>query len=73
MARSPRIFFPDAIYHVCCRTARGEMAFSDLLETREFVETVADVKRLHGFRLFAWCLMGNQYHLVIQSCDQVPS
>lgn len=70
MARSPRIFFPDAIYHVYCRTARGEKAFSDLLEAREFVKTVADVKRLHGFRLFAWCLMGNHYHLVIQSRAQ---
>lgn len=32
-----------------CRTARDEMVFSDPLEAREFVDTVADVKRLHGF------------------------
>ena len=44
MARSPRIFFPGAIYHVYCRTARGEMVFSDPLEARGFVDTVADVK-----------------------------
>jgi len=49
MARSPRIFFPGAIYHVYCRTARGEMVFSDPLEAHAFVDTVADVKRLHGF------------------------
>ena len=57
MARSPRIFFPGAIYHVYCRTARGEMVFSDRLEAHEFVETVIDVKRLHGFLVLGWCLM----------------
>jgi hypothetical protein len=45
MARSPRIFFPGAIYHVYCRTARGEMVFSDPLEAHDFVDIVADVKR----------------------------
>lgn len=67
MARSPRIFFPGAIYHVYCRTARGEMVFSDPLEAHGFVDTVANVKRLHGFLVLGWCLMSNHYHLVIQT------
>jgi putative transposase len=67
MARSPRIFFPGAIYHVYCRTARGEMVFSDPLEAHEFVDTIADVKRLHEFLVLGWCLMSNHYHLVIQT------
>jgi REP element-mobilizing transposase RayT len=67
MARSPRIFFPGAIYHVYCRTARGEMVFSDPLEAHAFVDTVADVKRLHGFLVLGWCLMSNHYHLVGQT------
>lgn len=69
MARSPRIFIPGAVYHVYCRTARGEMVFSNQKEATEFVEIVADVKQLHGFDLLAWCLMGNHYHLVIRSHD----
>ena len=67
MARSPGIFFPGAIYHVYCRTARGEMVFSDPLEAHAFVDTVADVKRLHGFLVLVWCLMSNHYQLVIQT------
>lgn len=67
MARSPRLFIPDAIYHVDCRTAPGEMVFSKPDEAREFVDVVADVKRLHGFEVLAWCLMGNHYHLVIRT------
>jgi REP element-mobilizing transposase RayT len=38
------------------------MVFSDPLEASEFVETVAEVKRLHQFQVFAWCLMSNHYH-----------
>ena len=67
MARSPRLFIPDAIYHVYCRTARGEMVFTDPIEAREFVDVIADIKRLHRFEVLAWCLMGNHYHLVIRT------
>lgn len=67
MARSPRLFIPDAVYHVYCRTARGEMVFSNPDEAREFVDVLADVKRLHGFEVLAWCLMGNHYHVVIRT------
>ena len=58
MPRHPRLFVPGAIYHVYCRTARGEMVFSDRDHAAEFVEIVADVKRLHDFEIFAWCLNG---------------
>jgi len=44
MARSPRIFFPGAIYYAYCRTARAEMVFSDPLEAHAFVDTVADAR-----------------------------
>jgi REP element-mobilizing transposase RayT len=37
------------------------MVFSNRIEASEFVETVADIKRLHGFEVLAWCLMGNHY------------
>ncbi len=54
MARTPRMIFPGAICHVYCRAARGEMVFSDPLEAFEFVETVADVKRLYEFLKKSW-------------------
>ena len=69
MARSPRLFIPCAVYHVYCRTARGEMVFSDHTEATEFVGTIACVKRLHGFLVLAWCLMGNHYHVVVRTRD----
>ena len=67
MARKPRLFVPGATYHVYCRVARGEFAFDDPYEAEEFVETVRHVGDLHNWRVLAWCLMGNHYHLVIKT------
>ncbi len=43
------------------------MVFSNPDEAHEFVDVLADVKRLHGFEVLAWCLMGNHYHIVIRT------
>jgi len=43
------------------------MVFSDHTEATEFVDTIADLKRLHDFLVLAWCLMGNHYHLVVRT------
>jgi REP element-mobilizing transposase RayT len=67
MPRHPRLFFPGATYHVYCRVARGEFVFDDPLEAEEFVSAVREVRDLHGWRIFAWTLMGNHYHLVIKT------
>lgn len=71
MARTPRLFVPGGTYHVYCRTARGERIFEDPEEAEAFLEVVASVKRRHGFRLLAWCLMGNHYHLVVRT-GEIP-
>jgi REP element-mobilizing transposase RayT len=43
------------------------MVFSNPDEANEFVDVLADVKRLHGFEVLAWCLLGNHYHIVIRT------
>lgn len=67
MVRSPRLFISGGIYHVYCRVARSEQVFADHEEAQGFVDTVNDVKRLHGFSVLAFCLMSTHYHIVIQS------
>ena len=66
MPRKPRLFVSEATYHVYSRVARGEFAFDDPYEAEEFVETVRRVGDLHNWRVLAWCLMGNHYHLVVR-------
>lgn len=67
MSRKPRLFVPGATYHVYCRVARGEFAFDDPLEAAEFVEQVRRVRDFDDWRIPAWCLMGNHYHLVVKT------
>ena len=67
MARKPRLFVPGATYHVYCRVARGEFVFDDPYEAEEFVEKVREIRDADDWRILAWCLMGNHYHLVIKT------
>ena len=67
MPRHPRLFIPEATYHVYCRVTRGEFVFDDPFEAAEFVSAVREVRDLHGWRIFAWTLMANHYHLVIKT------
>ncbi len=69
MPRKPRLFVSGATYHVYCRVARGEFVFDDQHEAEEFVEVVRQVRDRDGWRVLAWCLMGNHYHLVIKTGD----
>lgn len=71
MPRKPRLFLPHATYHVYCRVARGEFVFDDPSEADSFVEAVRRVADLHHLKIFAWCLMGNHYHLVVRT-DSIP-
>jgi len=41
--------------------------FDDDFEAIEFVETLRKVKELDGWTVYAWCLMGNHYHLVLKT------
>lgn len=67
MPRHPRLFIPGATYHVYSRVARGEFVFDDQSEAVEFVETLRGVRDLDGWTIFAWCLMGNHFHLVLKT------
>ena len=67
MPRHPRLFVPGATYHVYCRVARGEFVFDDHFEASEFIESMREVRDLDGWTVLAWCLMGNHYHLVVQT------
>lgn len=71
MPRKTRLFLPKATYHVYCRVARGEFVFDDVNEATEFVDTARRVRDLDGWKILAWCLMGNHYHLVVTT-DTVP-
>ena len=69
MARSPRIDFPSAVHHVFGRGNGKQTVFLDDEDCSFFARRLGELKHELKFRVFAYCLMTNHYHLVIQTAE----
>ena len=69
MARSIRIDYAGAFYHVMARGNRREASFLDDDDRRFFLHTLAQACERTGWRVHAWVLMGNHYHLFIETTE----
>ena len=67
MSRPLRIEYPGAWYHVMNRGRRGEDIFSDRKDYESFLVILQDASEMFGFRVSAYCLMSNHYHLLVQT------
>ncbi len=67
MPRSIRIEYPGAFYHVMARGNRREAIFLDEDDRRYFLKTLGEACGMTGWRVHAWVLMSNHYHLVIET------
>jgi putative transposase len=69
MPRPPRVILPGGIYHVTSRGNRREPIFFADGDRVLFLEILRQVITRHTWQLFAYCLMHNHYHLVVQVPD----
>ena len=67
MARKLRVEFPGAIYHVMNRGDRREEIFKDDADRERFLETLGEACAKTGWQVQALCLMGNHFHLVVET------
>ncbi len=67
MARGIRIEYPGAFYHVMARGNRRENIFLDDDDRRFFLLALSQACEMTGWRVHAWVLMGNHYHLFIET------
>ncbi len=67
MARSIRIEFPSAFYHVMARGNRHEAIFGGDEDRELFLQTLGEACAMTGWRIHGWVLMGNHYHLLLQT------
>ena len=65
MSRPLRIQYPGAVYHVMNRGAVRQNIFADPADYQAFLDTVGEAHRLWGIEVFAYCLIGNHYHLCL--------
>ena len=69
MSRPLRIEFPHALYHVTSRGDRREDIFEDDPDRQAFLLTLEQVVAQFNWLCYAYCLMDNHYHLLIQTHD----
>ncbi|MEA3423101.1 MAG: transposase [Bacillota bacterium] len=70
MGRKPRVEFYGAIYHVIQRGNNRSYIFRDEQHKMRFMEFLMEVKRDSDFRLLAYVIMDNHYHLIIQTMNE---
>lgn len=61
--------FPGAIHHVTARGNSGRTIFLDDVDRQRFLERLQRVVVACGWICHAYCLMGNHFHLLIETTD----
>lgn len=71
MPRQARRKSESGIYHIMLRGINQQQIFEDREDYEKFLQILKDCKAVSEYKLFAYCLMGNHIHLLIQE-DKEP-
>lgn len=70
MSREKRAIDPEWIYHVVCRGSnRGEIVW-DSVDCESFRSELDRVATKFEWDVYAWCLMPNHHHIVLQTTKE---
>jgi putative transposase len=67
MARSLRVEYAGAVYHVMCRGNNGQAIFLSDKDRTCFLRTLEESCDQAGWKVHAYVLMGNHYHLLLET------
>lgn len=66
MARPLRIDYPGSLWHITARGNEQRTTFTDDVDRIRFLELLERTVQRFGLRLFAYVLMSNHYHLLVE-------
>lgn len=66
MPRPKRIALEGLIYHVINRGNNRQPVFKDKEDFETFLIILQKFKEKYGFKFYAYCLMNNHYHLILE-------
>jgi putative transposase len=69
MARPLRVLYPGALYHVMVRGNAKQNIFLHDGDRRGFFRWLEDAVKTHNLIVYAYCLMDNHFHLLIETPD----
>ena len=67
MSRPLRFQYAGASYHVMARGDGGKAVFEEDKDCFDFIDRLGKVCGSHGWRIHAWVLMGNHFHLLVET------
>ena len=70
MPRQARAKSSSGIYHIMLRGINGQQIFEDSEDCDKFLQVLKDCKAVSGYKLFAYCLMGNHIHILLQETNE---
>ena len=71
MARYSRIYFKNAVYHVCIRGNNRQPVLKGDENKFLFLESLSGFKSRFGFKLYGFVLMDNHAHLIVETSDTI--
>lgn len=71
MARTKRILFTKAAYHICVRGNNRQAVLNSTEDKLALLNTLSKYKERFRFKLFGFVLMDNHAHLVIETTNQI--
>lgn len=66
MPRLPRIYIKDALYFITCRGEHNETLFKDEKDFGMFLDLMKRYQEQYGIKLFAYCLLPDHLHLLVE-------
>lgn len=67
MPRQARIDCPGALHHVIVRGIEGKDIFKEYYNKQELYTRLKKMWDKSGLRIYAWSIMSNHFHLLIQT------
>jgi REP element-mobilizing transposase RayT len=67
MPRTIRYQYPRAVYHLMARGDGGKLVFENDEDRKAFLFRLGKVCECHGWLVHAWVLMGNHFHLLVET------
>jgi putative transposase len=67
MPRALRYEYPGAVYHLMARGDGGKTVFETDEDRKGFLFRLGKICESHGWRVHAWVLMSNHFHLLVET------
>lgn len=67
MPRIARIKSGTAIYHIMARSISEVKLFRSSDDKKKYMKLIKEYQKLYNFKIYAYCLMDNHLHLIIDA------